>query len=66
MIELLESLKSRLEGLKAPGGQGGEVRGAVHHLPHRINPGDKSRTRLLLNTRSMPVVWSRFRIPRGD
>lgn len=66
MIELLESLKSCLEPLKAPDRQGGEVRGGVHHLPHRINQGDKIRTRLLLNTQSMPVVWSRFRIPRGE
>lgn len=63
MIELLELLKSCLEALKGPDRQGGEVRGGVHHLPNRINQGDKIRTRLLLNTESMPAGKHRGVVP---
>lgn len=63
VIELLELLKSCLEPVKGPDRQGGEVRGGVHHLPNRINQGEKIRTRLLLNTESMPTGKHRGVVP---
>lgn len=42
MIELLELLQSRLEVLKGADRQGGEVRGAVHHLLTELITGTQS------------------------
>lgn len=63
MIEFLQCLQSCPEPLQGRDRQGGEVKGAVHHLPNRINQGDKIRTRLLLNTESMPAGKQRGVVP---
>lgn len=66
VIELLELLQSCLGPLKGPDRQGGEVRGGVHHLPNRINPGDKIRTRSLLSTETAPCCGPDLESPDGS